>query len=116
MKTFVEYLTESIASEKAHRLGLKHMGFGNWGNGSNVTHREEGNDIVPIQKSKAKRRVKMNVWGNYKGYLGTTQVEDFGLDDVAAGYWLETGIVDHDAGYSNPKKYRQLANDGKEST
>lgn len=31
-----------------------------------------------------KRRIKQNVWGNWKGYLGTRQALDFGTDEVSA--------------------------------
>lgn len=59
-----------------------------------------------------KRRVKKNVWGNWKGYFGRTYVADLGVDDVVAGYWLETGITSLLAGYADADKYRKLANEG----
>jgi hypothetical protein len=36
----------------------------------------------------------MNIWGNWKGYLGTRKVEDFGTDEADAKQWLETGSVE----------------------
>lgn len=47
----------------------------------------------------AKRRIKQNIWGNWCGYLGRARVQEFGTDEVAAGYWSLTGEVDFYAGY-----------------
>ena len=49
----------------------------------------------------AKRKIKQNIWGNWRGYLGTKSVEEFGEDDIAAGHWLLTGEKGHDVGYSD---------------
>lgn len=57
-----------------------------------------------------KRKVKQNVWGNWNGYEGGRKVQEFGTDDVSAGYWLETGIVDSWAGYDSQESIAQLRN------
>lgn len=38
-----------------------------------------------------KRRVRQNLWGNWKGYEGRKQVTDFGIDATDAFVWLATG-------------------------
>lgn len=35
-----------------------------------------------------KRRIRQNIWGNWKGYEGTRRVEDFGTDEQEARLWL----------------------------
>lgn len=35
-----------------------------------------------------KRRIRENIWGNWKGYEGTRQVKDFGTDRRDAELWL----------------------------
>jgi hypothetical protein len=35
-----------------------------------------------------KKRIRENIYGNWRGYLGTRCVEDFGLDEVRAHAWL----------------------------
>lgn len=52
------------------------------------------------------RRIRQNVWGNWIGYEGTRRTQEFGTDEVAAGYWYWTGSVDFNAGYADPEKYR----------
>ena len=63
-------------------------------------------------KTTPKRRVKQNIWGNWKGYEGTRLTQDFGTDVVTAGYWVESGIVDYNEGYSDIEKYKTLAHKG----
>jgi hypothetical protein len=46
------------------------------------------------------RKIKQNIWGNWNGYEGRSRVQEFGTDDIASAYWLLTGDVDFDAGYS----------------
>ena len=46
------------------------------------------------------RRIKQNIYGNWRGYLGRSIAEEFGTDDIAAGYWLLTGDKDFNAGYA----------------
>lgn len=41
------------------------------------------------QAAAPKRRIRQNIWGNWKGYLGTKRVEDFGTDERAAKDWLD---------------------------
>ncbi len=47
-----------------------------------------------------KRRIKQNIWGNWKGYEGTRRAADcrteFGTDSVAAYIWLMTGKLSAD--------------------
>lgn len=38
-----------------------------------------------------KRRIIMNVWGNWNGYEGTRKTQSFGMDERAAREWKETG-------------------------
>lgn len=47
-----------------------------------------------------KRKIKQNIYGNWRGYLGSKSVAEFGGDDVAAGHWLLTGVVDFNGAYS----------------
>lgn len=47
------------------------------------------------------RTIKQNIHGNWIGYTGRNQTALFDMDAVSAGYWLLTGIVDDDAGYSD---------------
>lgn len=47
-----------------------------------------------------KRKIKQNIWGNWRGYLGTKCVEEFGTDEISAGHWMVTGEKDFNAGYS----------------
>jgi hypothetical protein len=35
-----------------------------------------------------KRRIKQNIWGNWKGYVGTRRTMDFGTDEQEAKEWL----------------------------
>jgi|SRR5215471_11714592 len=35
-----------------------------------------------------KRRIRENIYGNWRGYIGARCVEDFGLDEVDAHAWL----------------------------
>jgi hypothetical protein len=46
------------------------------------------------------RKIKHNIWGNWNGYVGSKRTVQFGTDDVAAAYWLLTGNVDFNEGYS----------------
>jgi hypothetical protein len=48
-----------------------------------------------------KRTIKQNIYGNWVGYTGRSRAEEFGNDEVAAGYWLLTGIVDFNECYSD---------------
>ena len=47
-----------------------------------------------------KRHIEQNIWGNWKGYLGTKCVIEFGTDNIAAGHWLLTGETERNAGYA----------------
>lgn len=38
-----------------------------------------------------KRRIKQNVWDNWKAYLGVKNVHDFGTDETSAREWLAHG-------------------------
>ncbi len=38
-----------------------------------------------------KRRVRLNIWGNWKGYESTRKVYDFGTDERAAKEWEKGG-------------------------
>jgi len=38
-----------------------------------------------------KRRIRQNVWGNWKTYLGARCVHDFGTDETSAREWLIHG-------------------------
>jgi hypothetical protein len=58
------------------------------------------------------RKVKQNIWGNWCGYVGRNRVAEFGTDEIAAGYWIETGIVDFNAGYGDADKYKSIAFSG----
>lgn len=66
-----------------------------------------------------KRRIKQNVWGNWKGYLGTRQALDFGTDEVSARHWLETGTTGRQipaqslAAFGESASFRSLAAAGK---
>ena len=46
------------------------------------------------------RKIKQNIWGNWNGYEGRRRVQEFGTSDIASAYWLLTGDVDFNAGYS----------------
>jgi len=35
-----------------------------------------------------KKRIKQNIWGNWKGYEGRRKVQDFGTDEQAARDWI----------------------------
>lgn len=43
-------LDESFATNKAHAMGLKYMGWGTWGNGEHATHRNKGGNLVALGK------------------------------------------------------------------
>jgi len=34
-----------------------------------------------------RRRIKQNIWGNWKGYEGNRKVMDFGTDEIEAEAW-----------------------------
>ena len=36
-----------------------------------------------------KRRIKMNVWGNWNGYEGSKRALEFGTDERGARVWFE---------------------------
>jgi hypothetical protein len=38
--------------------------------------------------SNPKRRIRQNVYGNWKGYEGRKRAEDFGTDESEANRWL----------------------------
>jgi hypothetical protein len=53
---------------------------------------------------KGKRKIRQNIYGNYKGYIGVRQMHDFGTDEIAAGHWMVTGELDFNAAYA-PENY-----------
>ena len=55
----------------------------------------------------SKRKLKRSIWGNINGYIGRNKVQEFGTDNIAAGYWLLTGAVDYYAGYENDSILKQ---------
>lgn len=48
-----------------------------------------------------KRKIKLNVWGNWNGYVGTKKAVEFGSDEIAAGHWMLTGEYKNNAGYES---------------
>tara|TARA_X000001382_G_scaffold37947_2_gene25360 strand:+ start:756 stop:2705 length:1950 start_codon:yes stop_codon:yes gene_type:complete len=44
----IKTLTESEAGDQAKKLGLTHMGFGNYGKGDKVTHTSKDGELVPV--------------------------------------------------------------------
>ena len=44
----IHNLTESEAGDQAKKLGLTHMGFGNYGKGDKVTHTSKDGELVPV--------------------------------------------------------------------
>ena len=52
-----------------------------------------------------KRRIRQNQWGNWKGYLGSRKVEDFGTDGQAAQEWA-AGATLEKPDLSQPIKLR----------
>lgn len=55
MNSFKDYVNiqESIAGDKAKKMGLTHMGFGNWGRDGVVLYRQSFANLLPV-KQKAK--------------------------------------------------------------
>ncbi len=49
------------------------------------------NPTTKITPFTGKRRIKRNVYGNIRGYVGTRAVWDFGLSDQNAAEWLRDG-------------------------
>jgi hypothetical protein len=47
-----------------------------------------------------KRKIKQNIYGNWCGYQGAKRSNEFGTDEIAAAYWLLTGLVDFNGGYA----------------
>ena len=45
-----EVMNESNASDQAKKLGLDYMSFGRWGKDGKVTHKSQGNKLVPVDK------------------------------------------------------------------
>lgn len=41
-----------------------------------------------------KRRIRQNVWGNWKGYEGNRKVACFGIDEQEAKAWLAGGELE----------------------
>lgn len=35
------------------------------------------------------RRIRQNIWGNWRGYEGRKVVKDFGTDEIEAKAWLD---------------------------
>ena len=60
----------------------------------------------------SKRKVRKNIYGNWVGYVSGRRAEEFGPDDVMAGYWLLTGERDSTTGYEDPTVYRAAAHGG----
>jgi hypothetical protein len=50
MITFKEFITESVASDLAHKMGLSHMGFGRFGSKGKVSHISRHGKLVHISK------------------------------------------------------------------
>ncbi|MEL0164721.1 MAG: hypothetical protein VW886_07105 [Candidatus Heimdallarchaeota archaeon] len=44
----IHNLTESEAGDQAKKLGLTHMGFGNYGKDDKVTHTSKDGELVPV--------------------------------------------------------------------
>lgn len=57
-----------------------------------------------------RRKAKQNAWGNWNGYVGRRRVVEFGTCDVAAGYWVLTGVKSYSAGYASPELIQQCRN------
>ena len=54
-----------------------------------------------------KRRLKVNVWGNARAYLGTRCVHDFGTDEQAGQDWVTYG--EWISGSPDPASFGQCA-------
>lgn len=48
--TMDQEIQESFATNKAHAMGLKYMGFGHWGQGDHATHKNVGGNLVALSK------------------------------------------------------------------
>jgi hypothetical protein len=59
----------------------------------------------------AKRKIRQNIWGNWRGYISGRIVQEFGTDEIAAGHWMVTGETDFNIGYAseNIEAARQAA-------
>lgn len=53
-----------------------------------------------------RRRLRLNAYGNWVGYISGKRVEEFGTDEVEAFYWLRTGINDWNAAYE-PEEFER---------
>jgi hypothetical protein len=51
-----------------------------------------------------KRKIKQNIWGNWKGYEGTRKVADFGTDEREATAWAAGGQLPPEFDWNNPPK------------
>lgn len=69
--------------------------------------------LTSAMRSIDARKIKQNTWGNWRGYLGSKAVAEFGGDEIAAGHWLLTGVVDFNEAYSdeNMESARKAANE-----
>jgi len=48
-----------------------------------------------------KRKIKQNIYGNWRGYVGRKSAIEFGTDEITAGHWLLTGNADFNSGYES---------------
>lgn len=42
-----------------------------------------------MKRTKDKRRIRLNAWGNWNGYIGKHKVIEFGTDEQRAKNWLD---------------------------
>ena len=47
-----------------------------------------GNKEHAVKQTTQKKRIRMNIWGNWNGYIGTRKVKEFGGDEFMAIDWL----------------------------
>jgi hypothetical protein len=60
-------------------------------NSKNIIQSIVEKETALINKQAVKRRIRQNIWGNWKGYEGSRKVHDFGTDEVEAKRWMSTG-------------------------
>ena len=71
-----------------------------WHHTAKAWHNQAGAEYAPCsqcvqlkaqQQPAPRRRVRVNIWGNWNGYEGRVRVQEFGTDEIGARQWVETG-------------------------
>lgn len=108
-----EALDESFASNQAHSLKLKYMGFGHWGDGQHSTHVSHGGKLVKLD---APLKMERNVKGSLAHMPGSW------IKRLASG-WSSRGVGDqskmtvaHSSEIKSPSALGKVVNDSMNST